>query len=92
MPRGYFSLKDVDTLINECFDQGYGMETCYEGTLGYGKIVLIAPDDKHWNFIIQEVYLNCWSSAHTIRRTRKISNKIWNEIDNYYSQLESEEA
>lgn len=83
-----YTLDSVDKLINTCCEEGYEINTCRDGSLGYGKIVLVAPDDKHWNFVIEEVYLNCWSSGHTIRRCRKISNQLWSEIEKYYDEME----
>lgn len=43
--------------------------TLREGTLGYGNMVLMCDGFK--TAIIQERYLNCWSSGHTIRLYNK---------------------
>lgn len=59
----------VETFISKLLDQGYDLMTIEEGSLlEYGKALLIAPDTKHYNFIIQEKYLNEWSSAYTVNR------------------------
>lgn len=47
--------------------------TLQEGTLGYGNMVLMCDGFK--TAIIQERYLNCWSSGHTIRLYNKTPKK-----------------
>lgn len=47
--------------------------TLREGTLGYGNMVLMCDGFK--TAIIQERYLNCWSSGHTIRLYNKTPKK-----------------
>ena len=86
--KNVYTLESIDNLINKCTEKGYGIETCRDGVLGYGKIVLVSPDDKHWNFVIEEVYLNSWSSAHSVRRCREISKRLQAEIEKYYAEME----
>ena len=62
---------------------GYEWYQLREGTLGLGDVVFISPDDAHYNFVVREVYLNEWSSAHTIRRTAKISKALKQEMEQY---------
>lgn len=71
--------KLVDSLI---YDHGYEFLEVEPGVLGYGESVLIAPDtdytgesETQYHFVIREKYLNDWNSAHTIRRTSKLSKK-----------------
>lgn len=59
---------------------GYEWFQLRDGTLGLGDVVFISPDDKHYHFVVREVYLNEWSSAHTIRRTAKISKALEREM------------
>lgn len=47
--------------------------TLQEGSLGYGVMVLKCDGFK--TAIIQERYLNCWSSGHTIRLYNKTPKK-----------------
>lgn len=47
--------------------------TLQEGSLGYGNMVLMCDGFK--TAVIQEHYLNCWSSAHTIRLYNKTPKK-----------------
>ena len=47
--------------------------TLQEGTLGYGNMILMCDGFK--TAIIQERYLNSWSSGHTIRLYKKTPKK-----------------
>lgn len=83
--KNLYTLESIDRLINDCVENhGYIIQTCHDGILGYGKIVLTSPDDLHWNFIITEVPLNEWSSAHSVRKCRAISKSLQAEINAYY--------
>lgn len=84
-----YTLASIDKLIHDCTDKGYTMETCRDGVLGYGKIVLIGPPG-YWNFVIEEHYINEWSSGHTVRKCMEISRRLQAEIDAYYDAMETE--
>lgn len=58
--------KDIEKLIQKYIDNGGEYIELYEGTLGYGVIALVDARGKLKQFIIKEVYLNEWSSTHTI--------------------------
>lgn len=79
--RSLYTISSVEKLINDALEIGYEMVQLREGVLGVGDLVLISPDDKHYNFVVREVALNEWSSAQTIRRCRKISKALQAEID-----------
>lgn len=51
-----------------------------EGCLGWGKVLLHSANG-HKNVIIQEVFLNEWSSAHTIRMYNEVPKKYKKFID-----------
>lgn len=57
----------VEELMKQYENSGddYVIYTLEEGTLGYGLMVMTAPGYK--TAIVQERYLNEWSSAHSIR-------------------------
>jgi len=64
----YYSLEAIENLIQKYHNAGGYSVTLEEGCLGYGTLMLYAePEKKLKTFIIQERYLNEWSSAHTIR-------------------------
>lgn len=82
-----FGCSEIAKLINACSEMGYTMEMFRPESLGYGSFVLVSPDENHWNFIVEEIYLNEWSSGHTVRRSMKISKKLQVEIDKYNMEM-----
>lgn len=80
-PINIYTIDSTGKFIEELIGAGYDMIQLSEGTLGYGDCILVAPDDQHYNFVIREVYVNCWTSGQTIRRYRKISKLLQTEID-----------
>lgn len=68
-----YTLQSIERLINHYLNKGGALVEIQGGVLGYGKILLYAPGLK--TCIIQERYLNEWSSTHTIRMYNKIPNK-----------------
>ena len=81
MARKY-STSAVSQAIELLENRGYDIVTVQEGTLGWGHVIALSPDDKHYNVEIQEVYLNEWSSGHTIRNFDKISARIMKLLEN----------
>lgn len=72
----YYSYKEVNELINKYLDRGGDFEELEEGLYTYGLAMLHAhPDLKLKTFIIQEVVLNEWSTAFTIRGYNKTPKK-----------------
>lgn len=66
MRHSLYNCNAVENLINRYSQvEGNTFTRLYEGVLGYGKLVLKAPQKK--TAVITEVPLNEWSSAHTIR-------------------------
>lgn len=76
-----YTVGSTGKFIDELLNAGYDLIQLSEGSLGYGDCVLLAPDEQHYNFVIREVYVNCWTSGQTIRRFRKISKALQMEID-----------
>lgn len=68
-----YSCSAVADLLTELVKANYEIVTITEGTLGYGYMICIPPVDGWYHYIIREVYLNCWSCAHEIRRCVKLS-------------------
>lgn len=64
-----YSSAVVEEFITKCMEDGYEIIVVAEGCLlEYGKALLVAPDVHHYNFIIRERALNCWSSAYSVDR------------------------
>lgn len=68
-----YTLETVDNLINQYIDKGGQVVTIEEGVLGYGTLILYGKDLK--TSVVKEIYLNEWSSVHTIRSYNKTPNK-----------------
>ncbi len=81
--KNLYTLASINKLIDDCVNNhGYTIAQIRDGSLGYGKMVLVAPAG-YWNFVIEEVYLNEWSSGHTVRKCRAISKRLQTEINTY---------
>lgn len=78
----HYSLKVVENLISQYLDKGGEIFSIEEGCLGYGTMVLSAAGYKY--AIVQERFLNSWSSTHTIRFYKKLPQKFENEINKIY--------
>ena len=76
-----YSVHSTDEFIRDMCNKGWEGIQLNEGSLGCGDWVLIAPNERKWNFVIKEVYLGPYSSGQTIRRCRKISQAIQKRID-----------
>lgn len=60
-----YTSTQVEQLVNNYLERNGECIQLNEGTLGHGKLLLSAPGKKY--AVIQEKYLNAWSSGHTIR-------------------------
>ena len=76
-----YTISSTDEFISYMIDKGWEGVQLHEGSLGVGDWVLIAPNEKKWNFIIREVPTSSWSSLQSIRRCRKLPQKILKEIE-----------
>lgn len=70
-----YDYKQVDALIERYANKGGETLQLNEGTLGSGDWLLFDHSNRLKFIVIKEVYLNCWSSAHTIRKYNKIPKK-----------------
>jgi hypothetical protein len=68
-----FTSTAVQSLIDQYIDKGGDIHEIEEGVLGFGTIILSAIGYKY--AIIKEVYLNSWSSGHTIKFYNKLPKK-----------------
>lgn len=78
--QNLYTISSTEEFVQSMIKNGWECIQLNEGVLGLGDLVLIAPTERHWNYIIKEQFLNEWSSAQTIRRCRKLSQKILKEI------------
>ena len=70
-----YTVSSVEELIAKYTEAGGQVLQMQEGTLGCGDILLHDPAGKLYTFVIREVYINEWSSGHTVRKYRKIPAK-----------------
>lgn len=73
MAKILYTHKAIDYFISNLSERGYECVQTKEGVLGSGDWICVSPYEGRCHFIIHEVALNEWSSAHTIRRCRKLS-------------------
>lgn len=76
MAATLYDLKSCDNLIDRYVNE-YGGEvtTLEEGVLGYGTLILHNAKGKK-TIVIKEVYINAWSSGHSIRMYNKMPKKF----------------
>lgn len=83
----YRSFEYINNLINKYLNAGGEVATLQEGSLGYGTMLLYAPKEaKLRTFIIQERFLNEWSSTHTIRGYNNIPDKYQKMLDKVFEE------
>lgn len=75
-----YSNEAVQRVLSQYSELNGEIETIQEGSLGYGLIVCYGSGLK--TCIIREVYVNEWSSGHTIRFYDKMPKKYQKMIDN----------
>lgn len=75
MPAKLYTLDACEKLIDSYVNAlGGRMVTLTDGVLGLGTVLLTGADGMK-SVLIREVYLNEWSSAHTVRRYNKLPKK-----------------
>lgn len=71
--KSIYTLAAVENLINRYIERGGNMAEAEPGVLGYGVVVLFGEGLK--TIVIKEVYLNEWSSGHTITKYNECPKK-----------------
>lgn len=74
-----YTLEACHGLMGRYMDRGGEVKTIEEGCLGLGVVICYGPGLK--TTIIREIYLNAWSSGHTIRKYNKTPAKYRKYID-----------
>lgn len=70
----FYGLETIKGLIKKYVDLGGEVSILEEGVLGYGTLLLHnAPGKKV--IVIKEVYLDPWSSGHTVKMYNKMPKK-----------------
>ena len=71
--KNYYTVEACENLMQRYEEKGGEIIQIYEGGVGLGLIVCYGKGLK--TVIISEVYLNAWSSAHSIRMYNKMPEK-----------------
>lgn len=72
-----------EELMKEYYERGGECVIIEEGTLGLGLVICYADGLK--STIIREVYINEWSSGHTIRMYNKMPKKYEQMLENFWN-------
>lgn len=76
----YYTLEACEKLISKFADiENSEINTIDEGVLGLGLMVLTAPNKK--TAIIREIYVNAWSSTHSVTLYNKTPKKYLKLIE-----------
>lgn len=78
-PQKIYGLRECEKLISRYYERGGDVYTIEEGVLGLGLMILTGHNLK--TTIIKEVYLNCWSSGHTVRMYNECPEKYRKMIE-----------
>lgn len=79
-----YTLTACENLIQKFIDNGGEVATLEEGILGLGLTMCYGDGLKI--AIIREVYLNEWSSGHTIRMYNKMPKKYEQMLEDYWNR------
>lgn len=71
-------------LISQYSEKGGEVITIDEGCLGYGFMIMFGEGLK--TTIVKEVYINEWSSGHTVRMYNKMPHKYKQMITAFYER------
>ena len=92
MKRRYYKYSYLEDFIAKLErEHNYNCVQTWEGSLGIGNWILVSPDDKHYNFIIREEYLNSGNSIHSMMKCSVLPDRYKKELENYYLKEELED-
>lgn len=84
--QAMYSLEACEKLMEEYYQRGGECVTLEEGSLGLGLVLCYGENLK--TTIIKEVYLNEWSSGHTIRMYNKMPKKYEKMLEDFWNREE----
>ena len=70
----------IQELADYYIENGGEVFEVVEGTLGWGTTVMVREGWK--SAVVQEVYVNEWSSAHKVRMYHRLPKKYQTMLDN----------
>ena len=81
-----YSSQAVQNHIEKYNSIGGEVIEAVEGLLGYGTTICTANGKK--STVIQEVFINTWSSSHTITLYNKLPKKYEKLLEQWYDKAE----
>ena len=84
--RTMYSLEACERLMEEYYQRSGECVTLEEGSLGLGLVLCYADGLK--TTVIKEVYLNEWSSGHTVRMYNKMPKKYEKMLEDFWNKEE----
>ncbi len=78
--KSLYTCSAVEKLMNAYAEKGGEITEIEEGSLGYGFMILHGEGLK--TTVVKEVYINEWSSGHTIRKYNKCPEKYRKILEN----------
>lgn len=80
--RKNYSIKAIEDFISKhCIDCLY----CTDSVIGLGSQVWTMDNGRF--FIVEEYFINSWTSGHNVRQVSKISKRLQKLIDDPESNL-----
>lgn len=80
--KATYTFESIEKLIQQYYERGGEVVEVVSGCLGYGTTICYGDGLK--TAVIQERYVNEWSSTHTIRMYNKMPKKYADMIDAYW--------
>ena len=87
----FYTTESINNLINRYVEKGGEVTELIPGCLGFGLTLLHAPEEaKLKTIVIEEKFLNEWSSGNTVRKYNQMPKKYEKMLDDYYVKLDAE--
>lgn len=86
------SFNEIDNLIENYIDKGGEVYNLDNGSLGYGTIIFLNNGLSLKQFVVEERYLNEWSSTHVLKiYNNELPQKYIKMIEENEEKLKKEE-
>lgn len=79
--KGEHSLETIERLISNYANVGGIVHEVGDNGVGLGTVILYNNGLEISNFVIKEIYLNEWSSTHTVRRYKELPKKYLDMLE-----------
>lgn len=77
-----YTQSSVEKLMDDLTENsGYSTAPLSCTKIGLGSFLLLAPDDFHYNFCVEEIALGYDRCGYRVRKIRKISHELRNRME-----------